>query len=124
MSRVVVVSGDKRMTAFMQNSGVFESFKVIAGIQEITIANDLSRCDAESLAKAVNAIRKAGDETDVPVYAIGFPGDNGGRWIAPGIKVISNGQKWGMLDKVLTSLGISEKELACWTQPATFPPVT
>ena len=102
----IAISGDKKMDDLMHAFGVFEPFKAFAVVEkfELTLKPDTTA------AKAVEDMVRILTECDRRVVAVFIPSRHYG-YLDESVKVISDGQKWCMLDKVLEAYDYSHWEL-------------
>ncbi len=94
---VVVISGEKRLDDFMHAADVFESFKAVAKVT----AYELDTNEKWDPVHTIKCLKEAAENTGQRVVAIFYPGNPAGAYLDTTVKCISDGQQWGMLDKVL-----------------------
>jgi hypothetical protein len=92
----VVISGDKRADDFMHRADVFESFKVLAVVEEfkLTLTPDAS------VNEAMMTVVKTLAECHRRVVAVFVPNSSYG-YFDDSVTVISNGKTWCLLKNIL-----------------------
>lgn len=93
----IIISGNDQTTKMMQAFDVFENFKVVANVRELKVDIKGDKDTSEFL----TFIRDSFTEKGERVVAVFIPGEKEGAWVDKTVKVISDGSKWMLLDKVL-----------------------
>lgn len=99
---VKVLAGDKKMDDLMHKADLFEPFKRLG--TRFTIEVEMRDDEPPDLA----SLKKAYEDSEMYVYAIFIPGNPEGAWRDPECRVISDGQHWSMMDKLLEALNFVE----------------
>jgi hypothetical protein len=98
--RLIAIMKDPQATRWMQNAGVFESFKVIAHADSI----EIELKEGDTLAAAISRLRDSfKGETKIGIVAAFVPGEPEGAWYDKSVKVVSNGKGWAMLKDILAA---------------------
>jgi hypothetical protein len=96
----IVFCGDAKTTQFAQGLGVFESNKVVAVPQRVTLSLNPNHAPQVRLLQSTKeAFEKGGQR----VVAIFVPGDSEGSWRDKTVKVISDGERFVLLDEALAA---------------------
>jgi hypothetical protein len=103
--RCVMVSGDRQTDEIMHRADLFESFKAFASVEVLEVTLKPNTKHDKAVRDVVYAYTQCGRR----VVAAFIPDCPDGAYLDSSVKVISDGRKWCMLDKVL--------EAYRWVQP-------
>ena len=97
----IVIAGNKQKDALMHHFDLFESFKVLAEVTQVTITLK----PEHNLIGIIERLKLEYEQEGQRVIAIFYPNKPDGAWKDDTVKIISNGYNFVMFDKLLTILG-------------------
>jgi hypothetical protein len=115
---LVVIAGERRLTEFMQRADMFEPFKVLAHIYELS-AETTPKSDAEGkgFLDALAECRSTLEQDGIRVVACFIPNEPQGAYVDHTVKVISDGEKFLLLDDALKAYGYAGEKFERFPQP-------
>lgn len=99
MINMTLVTKDERMTRMAQHLDVFESFKIMGGINTLPVSPNMS------LQHSFDKMMEMKDaDPNLKVVAILFHGIKEPRFIDQSVKSISDGKKWITMDSIVKAV--------------------
>lgn len=111
----VTIYGQKIMTDMMQAVDMFESWKVVGKVRTIVITHEDESLPPERIEFIIRSLKSALEQTGHIVSLIYYP--NVTPYINERVKVVSDGNKWGVLHNLLTKIGVphtTDDNLFCY----------
>ncbi len=102
----ILIAGNRQMDWIMHAADLFESFKAYATINKIELTLKPDTSDQKGIEDLIRISEAGGDR----VVAAFIPGRPDGAYVDKTVRVISDGKKWCLLDKVLEAYSFTHYE--------------